>query len=413
MNPAVPHTAVRRHRPPSAFESGVRATSANWIDAPFNRWGYSHVHELTRTAPVLRGDGAVWLVPERLIDLDRVAAQHDGAAFTYTEMLHATYTDACVVIHDGAIVFEYYDKGIRPDQRHLLMSVSKSLTATLIGVLVQQGLVATDALVASYIPSLVGTSWEGCTVQHLLDMRGGVAFTEHDMDDPESDGVLLEQVSGYTSNETTHGTRPSLPANTYDWIRSLPNQQAHGGPFVYRSILIDVLGWIAEEVTGEHFSDLFSRLVWSRIGAEHAAYLIVDSAGFPVVEGGFCTTARDLARFGLMHLQRGNVAGEQLVPGDWIDRVTTRDQELIDTFAAGYSADSQNPEAYYHDCWWVWDAALGRYGGYGLGGQNLLIDRTSNTVVVKFSSWPKRTDPLLAAFADTANEALFDWLRAK
>jgi CubicO group peptidase (beta-lactamase class C family) len=236
-------------------------------------------------------------------------------------------------------------------------------------------------------------------------MRGGVAFTEHDMDDAECDGVLLEQVSGYTSR-----TRPDLPTNTYDWIRSLPNQQAHGGPFVYRSILIDVLGWIAEEVTGERFADLCSRLLWSRIGAEQPAHLIVDAADFPVVEGGFCTTARDLARFGQMHLQRGDVAGEQVVPAAWIDRVTQRDQDLIDTFAVSYSAEAASPESYYHDCWWVWDAALGRYGGYGLGGQNLLIDRTSNTVVVKLSSWPKRMDPLLAAFGDAANEALFDWL---
>ena len=407
MSRAVPHTAVQRKRPPSAFESGVRATSANWIDAPFNRWGYGHVRDLTRTAPVSRGAGAVWELPEAPRNLDRVAVEHDGETFTYTEMLHATYTDACVVIHHGELAFEYYDIGTQPDQQHLLMSVSKSLTATLIGVLVGQGLVATDAQVTSYLPALLGTSWVGCTVQHLLDMRGGVAFTEHDMDDPECDGVLLEQVSGYTSR-----SRLDLPANTYDWIRALPNQQAHGGPFVYRSILVDVLGWIAEEVTGERFADLFSRLLWSRIGAEHAADLIVDSAGFPVVEGGFCATARDLARFGAMHLQRGNVAGEQVVAGEWIDRVTQRDQELIDTFITGYSADPTNPEAYYHDCWWVWDAALGRYGGYGLGGQNLLIDRTSDTVIVKLSSWPKRTDPLLASFGDTANEALFDYFRA-
>ena len=365
------------------------------------------MRDLTQTAPVSRGDGAVWELPESRRDLDRLVVRHEGETFTYTEMLHATFTDACVVIHDGKLVFEYYDAGIRPDQPHLLMSVSKSLTATLIGILVEQGLVTTAAQVASYIPSLMGTSWEGCTVQHLLDMRGGVAFTEHDMDDPECDGVLLEQVSGYTAR-----TRLDLPANTYDWILSLPNQQSHGGPFVYRSILVDVLGWIAEQVTGERFADLFSHLVWSRIGAEHGADLIVDSAGFPVVEGGFCTTARDLARFGLMHLQRGDVAGVRVVPAKWIDRVTQRDQDLIDTYAASPSADPQNPEAYYHDCWWVWDAALGRYGGYGLGGQNLLIDRTSNTVIVKLSSWPKRTDPLLAAFGDFANEKLFDYFRA-
>ncbi len=408
MSAALPHTTVRRQRPLSAAETGVRATPANWIDAPFNRWGYSHVREVTRTASVGRGVGPVWAIPENPNDLDRVVVRHEGELYSYSEMLHATYTDACVVLHDGQLVFEYYDVGIAPEQQHLLMSVSKSLTATLIGVLVGQGLVATDALVTRYLPELIGTSWDGCTLQHLLDMRGGVAFSEHDMDDPNCDGVLLEQVSGYTHSETASGTRPGLPANTYDWIRALPNQQAHGGPFVYRSILIDVLGWIAEEVTGERFADLFSRLIWSRIGAEQAADLIVDSAGFPVVEGGFCTTARDLARFGVMHLQRGVAGGEQVVPGDWIDRVTSRDQELIDTFAASHAADADNPEAYYHDCWWVWDANLGRYGGYGLGGQNLLIDRTTQTVVVKFSSWPKRVDPMLAAFADAANEALFE-----
>ena len=54
MTPALPDTAISRRRPPSAVESGVRATSANWIDPPFNRWGYSHVRELTRTASVGR-----------------------------------------------------------------------------------------------------------------------------------------------------------------------------------------------------------------------------------------------------------------------------------------------------------------------------------------------------------------------
>jgi CubicO group peptidase (beta-lactamase class C family) len=321
-------------------------------------------------------------------------------------MLHATYTDACVVVHDGAIVFEYYDEGVRPTDAHLLMSVSKSLTASLIGVLVGQGTLTTDGLVTQYLPTLAGTVWEGCTVQHLLDMRGGVVFSEHDMDDPEADGCLLEQVSGYTTHR-----RRDLPANTYDWIRSLPAQGVHGGQFEYRSILIDVLAWIAEEVTGERFADLFSRLIWGRIGAECDADLIVDSAGFPVVEGGFSATARDMARFGLMHLQRGVADGRRVLPAEWVDRVVTRDQDLIDTFATSYEGDSSSPELYYHDCWWGWDAALGRYGGYGLGGQNVLIDRTSNTVIVKLSSWPKRMDPLLAKFGDAVNEALFDSLK--
>ncbi len=414
--PRVAHTPVPSRRPPAALELGVspatpdaarRVTSANWIDAPFNRWGYSHVRELTRTAVVNRGRRPVWELADQMLDLDAVTFDHDGRTFTYPDAMAATYTDAVVVLHDGKVVFERYDRGLHVGQTHLLMSVSKSLTATLIGVLVGEGLVATEAAVEAYLPQLAGTAWEGCTVQHLLDMRGGIAFDEHDMDDPESDGCVLEQISGYTLAVGDAHPRPQLPANTVEWIRALPARPPHGGPFEYRSILTDVLGWIVEAVTGERFADAFSRLVWSRLGAEHDADLIVDSAGFAVVEGGFCVTARDLARFGQMHLQRGVADGVQVVPAAWIDRVIECDQELIDTFAAGYDADPSNAEAYYHDCWWVWNAGLGRYGGYGLGGQNLLVDRTSGTVVAKLSSWPKRVDPLLAALGDAAHAALF------
>ncbi len=417
------HTPPQRRRPPAAADLGVRpgatqsmhrVTSANWIDPPFNRWGFSHVRELTRTASVGRGDGHVWSLPERH---DRavpaVRFEHGGSEWTYLQALEATYTDAAVVVHRGEVVYQYYDRGISPTQPHLLMSVSKSLTATLVGVLVGEGLVRTDDLVVAHIAELMGTSWEGCTVQHLLDMTGGVAFGEHDMDDPESDGCLIEQISGYTLAVGATNRRPDLPADTRAWIRSLGNQQAHGAAFVYRSILTDVLGWIVEEATGRRFADVFSDRLWSRIGAERDADLIVDATGFPVVEGGLCVTARDLARFGQMHLQRGVADGEPLVPVAWIDRALQRDQALIDSFAAGYDANPANPEAHYHDCWWVLDAAHGRYGGYGIGGQNLLIDRSTETVLVKLSSWPKRIDPLLSALGDAAHTALLDHFAAR
>lgn len=410
-----PHTPVRSTRPPSATELGLapgnvpverRVTAENWIDPPFNRWGYRHTRELTRTACIGRGGGAVWRLPERPIDLAAFHVQHEGERYSYTEMLQATYTDALVVLHDGELVYEYYDRGVRPDDTHLLMSVSKSLTATLVGVLVGDGLLDTQAPVTHYVPALAGTAWDGCVLQHLLDMRAGIAFREDDMDDPTSDGRLIEQISGYTTRQ-----RADLPADTFEWIRALPRRGRHGGHFEYRSILVDVLGWVVESVTGERFADVFSQRLWSRLGAEHDADLIVDSAGFPVVEGGFCTTARDLARFGALHLQHGEVGGNQVVPSRWVDRVVHRDQELIDAFAWATRSDG-NPEAYYHDGWWVHHAGLGRYGGYGLGGQVLLIDRASKTVIVKLSSTPKRVDPLLNAFADTAHEALLRLLAA-
>ena len=134
------------------------------------------------------------------------------------------------------------------------------------------------------------------------------------------------------------------------------------------------------------FPELYADRIWSRIGAERDAEIIVDTVGFAAAEGGFCTTLRDLARFGLMHLQRGEIGGRRVVPATWIERLHTRDGELI----AAFDDDSfpDRPDAFYHDAWWVWDGAAGIYSGYGINGQQLLVHHPSRTVIARFSTWP-------------------------
>ena len=319
-------------------------------------------------------------------------------------MLEATFTDAVMVVHDGAVVFEHFGVGMQPTDRHLLMSVSKSLTSTLAGVLVERGLIEPTGYVVDYVPRLHGTSWEGCTLQHLLDMRAGTKFDEEDYANPDSDGRLIEQVSGYTTR-----LRSDIAADTYEWIAELPNARPHGGPFQYRSILPDVLAWVMCEATGQTFPELFSHHVWSQL-AGHDADIIVDASGFPVVEGGFCTTLEDLARFGVMCLQHGEFAGRQIVPADWMRRPTTRNAELIEAFAPLRQSARVGPNACYRDYWWVYDAVAGIYCGLGINGQVLMIHHPSNTVIAKFSTWPDRMDDRLADLTDAGLLALCDWL---
>lgn len=379
-------------------------TGDNWIDGPFNRWGFLHVRELARTARISRGAGPVRPLEQApRADVEQVEVDLEGTRLPLRQALERTYTDALVVIQDGRVVHEYYVDGMSPDDTHLLMSVSKSLTATLVGVLVGQGVLDPAEQVTRYVAALRGTAWEGCTLQHLLDMRAGTRFDEDDYSDPESDGVLLEFISGYRPT-----TRTDLPAaDTYQWIMRLANDREHGSDFKYRSILTDVLAWAAMEATGRRFPELFSDLVWSRIGAEHDADVIVDAAGFPVVEGGICTTARDLARFGLMHLQDGRVGEDQVVPQEWIARLLRRDDELVAAFDGSFA---DRPEAFYHDKWWVWDGEQGIYSGYGINGQQLLVHRPGNLVVAKFSTWPDRWSDRWSERSHAVTRALVDHL---
>jgi CubicO group peptidase (beta-lactamase class C family) len=376
-------------------------TGDNWIDGPYNRWGFLHVRELARTARISRGTGPVRELPMALrADLDTVPVTFEGRTVPLRQALEQAFTDGICVLQDGRVVYEHYVDGMRPDDTHLLMSVSKSLTATMVGVLVGQGVLDPAAEVPQYVAALRGTSWEGCTLQHLLDMRAGTRFDEDDYQDPESDGVLMEFVCGYRPTDRT-----DLPAaDTYQWIMKLRNDREHGSSFRYRSILTDVLAWAAMEATGRRFPELFSDLVWSRIGAGHDADVIVDAAGFPAVEGGICTTLRDLARFGLMHLEDGRVGDQQVVPQDWIGRLLTTDHELVRAFAP--ERFEGRPNAFYHDQWWVWDAEQGIYSGYGINGQQVLVHRPGNIVVARFSTWPDRWTDRLSELGDVTVRAL-------
>jgi hypothetical protein len=63
---------------------------------------------------------------------------------------------------------------------------------------------------------------------------------------------------------------------------------------------------------------------------------------------------------------------------------------------------------YYHDCWWVIDAAKGRYAGHGINGQHVVIDRSTNTVIAQQSTWPQRMDDDLQVFGMQVLLAVLD-----
>jgi CubicO group peptidase (beta-lactamase class C family) len=333
-----------------------------------------------------------------------VQVAFEGATVPLREALEETYTDGLCVIHGGRIVLEHYVEGMGPADTHLLMSVSKSLTATLIGVLAGEGALGPGDAVTEHVPALRGTSWEGCTVQHLLDMRAGINFDEEDYADPDSDGVLIDEVSGYRPLR-----RAGLPPDLYTWIAGMQSDLGHGGPFRYQSILTDVLGWVAAQATGMRFADVFADRIWTRLGAERDAEIIVDAAGFAAAEGGFCTTLRDLARFGLLQLEGGG----GVVPEPWIARRRRHDAELAAAFAGSEPPHERFPIAFYHDCWWIADAAAGVYAGSGINGQGLLIHHPTQTVIARFSTWPVRWDERLVRYADAVNGALIDRLSAR
>lgn len=340
------------------------------------------------------------------LDLTSVTFDMRGRQYTALEAMDESYTDALVVLNGGQVVAEYYGPEMTPARTHLLMSVSKSITSTLTGALIGEGTLRADDVVTTYVEEFVGTAFEDATIQHLLDMRAGVRFSE-DYADPNADVRLYEQAAGSRPR-----TNPDLPDNLYDYMPTLTREGDHGGPFAYKSILTDALAWVLERAGDMPFAELLSNRIWSRIGAEHDADVSVDARGSALADGGICTTARDLARFGLMQLRGGTVNSQQVVPRDWIDGCTRRDEELEAAFQATRSTTGYERFSMYHNKWWVLDSQVPRWAGIGINGQLLYLDAATDTVVVKFSTWPVALDPHLSnvhfslalALAESASE---------
>jgi CubicO group peptidase (beta-lactamase class C family) len=385
-------------------------TLSNWQDPPWNRWSFQHVGQLIPSARISRGDGPVLELPEEPRDIDDLRFRTGaGTSTTICAHLEASYTDGFLALHHGQIVAEQYSNGMTRSTRHLLQSVSKSLTGALAGALVGTGALDPEGAVVDYVPTLRGTSFEGATVRHLLDMTAGTRFSE-DYEDPRSDVRCYEIAAGWqpSSDGQTGG---DLSA----YIGSLLNQAAHGEAFAYRSILTDVLAMVLEGSSDERFADSMSDFLWSRMGAEHDAEITVDRHGNALSDGGFSVTLRDLARFGQLHLRGGSLGGRRVLPADWVADTRFADAACREVFVASLPASHAErspaqqacaPRGHYRNQWWVLDPSAGIMMASGIYGQYVYVDAARDVVLVKLSSLPRPLDPAIAAHTLSAFASL-------
>jgi CubicO group peptidase (beta-lactamase class C family) len=383
--------------PRAPLDLRALVTPRTMWEAPHIRWLHGHTRELLPSARVSRGEMAT-VLPRRPRDLLDLRFDHAGREWTLAAALEATDVDGWMVIHDGAIGFEHYARDTTAETRHLCQSVSKSMTSALAGALVGAGRFDVGALVSDYVGELAGTAWEGCAVQHLLDMTAGVSFDESDYDDMDSEAWRGFRALGWLER------LPGDPSPA-EYVAGLRRQAEHGAEFEYRSICTDVLGWCLERATGEPLADLFSEHIWKPIGAAHDGDFIVGPGGFPLADGGFCVTLRDLALFGLLYLQEGEIGGRQVLPHEWARRLRTTDPRLAALYATAHPEDTggdRHAASFYHDHWWVSDAVAGVYWGYGIHGQAVLVHHPSNSVVARFSTWPVASDDEKLGLSDAA-----------
>jgi len=227
------------------------------------------------------------------------------------EAVHKKFkTAAFLLIENDEIIFEKYWNKHSQEAVSNSFSVVKSVTALLVGVAHDEGLIKSlDDKACGYIPELCNGSEKNAniTIRDLLTMTSTVDFDEH-YGDP----------FGFMAR-ATYGS--DLEAVTYNGFTA---QKEPGTEWEYLGGNTLLLGFIVEKVSGKTLSDYASEKLWKPIGAEAPAYWALDHEGGK--EKSYCcfhARARDFARLGKLILQRGKWKDQQVVSEQFISDMIT------------------------------------------------------------------------------------------
>ncbi|MDW5498177.1 serine hydrolase [Pseudomonas lundensis] len=383
----------------------------NMMSPKSNRYSFKYVDEFIANKTIDTSDTPVYLFKQGQPKLNmnevhfdfKDPLTHTVSKKTVADMLYQTRTDAFIVIKNGEIRYENYFDGQNSRTRHLMMSVTKSMTGMLAAMLVAEGKLNRDARVTDYIPELKDSAYGDATVGQVLDMTVGVKYSE-EYTDPNAEISTYIRILGLApAIKNDHG-----PKNIRQFLTTLKKQGEHGEKFHYVTPNTDVACWLSERASGEPFEKLLSDRVWSKMGMSRDAYVLVDAAGTASCGGGMNATAIDLAKVGEMLLNQGEFNGQQILPAKAVENITEGGD--VNAFAKSGAAKVGLAGWSYKDLFWIRNNAHHAYTAIGIYGQWIYIDPTAKVVIVKQSSLPQADNDEVDAYTRAGFDAIINQL---
>ncbi len=267
---------------------------------------------------------------------------------------HALDVHSVLLVRGGKVVVDATFFPYSRQSVHDLASITKSVTATLVGIAASRGLVDVHRPVLDFFPGLrvddPGGAKRKLRVEHLLNMTSGL-----DCGLQRGEVELFRMIS------------------SHDWTRftlDLPLRSRPGTSFAYCSPNFHLLSAILTQVTGENELAFARRELFEPLGIREVVWPS-GPADLTLGWGDLRLLPRDVAKLGFLYLHGGRWEGRQLLDPGWVEASA---RPLVQT---------GGKEAYSHG-WWVSTGELrGLVSARGRGGQFLAI-------------WPKRD--LIAVF---------------
>jgi CubicO group peptidase (beta-lactamase class C family) len=283
----------------------------------------------------------------------------------YVEEHFPTLLSLLVISH-GALLFEryYHQSGVEDCVN--VKSVTKSIISALVGIALREGyLTSLDQRVSEFFPQYFPATDDPrkreITLKHLLTLRSGLSWAEH-----ESFGALLA---------SDHWVQYAL---------SFPLRYPPGERCVYSTLDAHLLSAILSQVTGSSTLTFANTYLFGPLGSTITQWTC-DPQGYPIGGSELYLTPRDMAKFGSLYVQRGQWDGEQIIPEEYVEASTHT--QVSGGISMGAGLPTVLSETYGY-LWWV--SSIGPYPSFfalGFGGQTIYVIPDLEVVLVTTARW--------------------------
>ncbi|WP_461443534.1 serine hydrolase domain-containing protein [Maribacter sp.] len=283
------------------------------------------------------------------VNYDQLKNAIEGAFENYD--LQKTRT--VLVAYKGQLIAERYGDGFSADTPILGWSMTKSILATLYGILEYQGKLS----VQDFHPLKDEATKSKITLNHLLRMQSGLAWNE----DYTSISDVTEMLFLDADMTVKQPQQPVIADPTEIWN--------------YSSGTSNWLSGILKEQfkTPQDYLDFPYAALIDKTGM-HSMLIETDMNGNFVGSSYGWATTRDWAKFGILHLNKGNWNGEQLFDPNWIDYITRPTAHSNGTYGAHWWLNAQGKYP---------DVPRDLYSANGFQGQYVFVIPSKDLVIVR------------------------------
>ncbi|PCJ19492.1 MAG: serine hydrolase [Candidatus Cloacimonadota bacterium] len=290
-------------------------------------------------------------------------------------------TDSLLVIHNDKIIFEKFDNGYKKNQKHRIWSISKSISALLIGIAIEQKLLSLDDLVHQYYPMVNKKYSDKLKLKHLMQMSSGFDWSEGYESNPlNSDVINMLYINQHIDMATYTASRSFKypPGKTFHYSSGETNL---------------IMGILKKTMNKKKYDNYPWEKLFDPIGIKTATWQR-DLSGTFVGSSYLFMSPQDLARVAYLVLHQGMWNNKQIVSKSFIEYLFNLAPSILSTVLKGKDHNDS-----YGAQWWLnkdikskkkkrsfKSAPEDTILGLGHHGQLMIIIPSEDLIIIRYAS---------------------------